>query len=93
MPVFDGSRYEGALSLRVPDADGEVKPALYSVVPPITTGMRYQTYAVLEGDRVDLLAYRMYGDPQLWWLIANANPEVFFPDDLVAGAIIRLPVL
>ena len=26
-----------------------------------------------EGDRLDLLAYQFYGDPELWWFIANVN--------------------
>lgn len=93
MPVFDGSRYESALALRVPDAAGEVRPALYSVIAPLSSGMNYRTYVVLEGDRLDLLAYRLYGDPQLWWVIANANPEYLFPDDLTPGSTIRLPTL
>lgn len=93
MTVFDGSRYEGAITVRVPDADGEVRPALYSVIQPLTTGSRYRTYVIEEGDRLDLLAHRIYGDSLLWWVIADANPEHLFPDDLTAGTTIRVPVL
>tara|TARA_B100001094_G_scaffold212487_1_gene206436 strand:- start:5473 stop:5751 length:279 start_codon:yes stop_codon:yes gene_type:complete len=26
-----------------------------------------------DGDRLDIIAYRFYGDAKLWWIIANAN--------------------
>ena len=32
------------------------------------------TYIITQsGDRLDLLAYRFYGDVSLWWYIARAN--------------------
>ena len=30
-------------------------------------------YTVASTDRIDLLAYRFYGDPRLWWVIAYRN--------------------
>ncbi len=35
------------------------------------------TYIVKEGDRLDLLAYRFYGDPTKFWLICDANQPMF----------------
>lgn len=35
------------------------------------------------GDRLDRLAGDYYGDPRFWWVIAEANPDIFFPADLV----------
>jgi nucleoid-associated protein YgaU len=35
------------------------------------------TYVVKEGDRLDLLAYRFYGDPTKFWLICDANQPMF----------------
>ena len=34
------------------------------------------------GDRLDRLAGDYYGDPRFWWVIAEANPDIFFPADL-----------
>lgn len=31
------------------------------------------TYTILEGDRLDSLAGRYYGDGRLWWVIAAAS--------------------
>jgi hypothetical protein len=30
-------------------------------------------HAVVGGDRLDMLAYRYLGDPELWWRIADGN--------------------
>jgi hypothetical protein len=40
-------------------------------------------HAVVDGDRLDNLAGRYFGDPELWWRIADANLGTD-PDDLTA---------
>ncbi|OLS52127.1 LysM peptidoglycan-binding domain-containing protein [Rhodovulum sulfidophilum] len=40
-------------------------------------------YTLKVGDRLDKLAGEFYGDPRLWWAIAEANPQVFLPADLI----------
>ncbi|MET8336025.1 LysM domain-containing protein [Streptosporangium canum] len=40
-------------------------------------------HTVVEGDRLDLLANRYLGDPELWWRIADANVAAH-PDELTA---------
>jgi len=45
----------------------------------------------VDGDRFDVISYKVYGLPDYWWRIANANPEIFYPDLLVTGSIIRIP--
>lgn len=32
----------------------------------------------VEGDRLDNLAYRFYGDSTLYWIIAAANPQIAY---------------
>jgi hypothetical protein len=53
----------------------------------------YARYQVIQGETYQLLADRMWGDAGMWWRIADANPQIFFPDDLKPGDIIRLPLL
>lgn len=48
-------------------------------------------HLVMEGDRLDLLAQRYYGDPQKYWLICDANDTVFPEDLLVLGRILQIP--
>lgn len=48
-------------------------------------------YYVTMQDRIDLLATRFYGDPNLWWVIAAANNLDILPTNLVEGTTIRIP--
>jgi len=47
-------------------------------------------HTVVEGDRVDLLAFRYLGKAELWWIICDYN-DVFFPLELDAGTVLRIP--
>ena len=47
-------------------------------------------HTVVEGDRMDLLAYRYLGDARLWWIICDYN-DLFFPLALNAGWVLRIP--
>lgn len=49
-------------------------------------------HLVVDGDRVDLLAYKYLGDPTLWWVICDVN-DLAFPLDLPVGATVRIPSL
>lgn len=48
-------------------------------------------YTPLIDDRIDLLAYKFYGDPVLWWILAVANGMEELPTDLKYGSSIRVP--
>lgn len=43
----------------------------------------YVRHMVREGDRLDRLAQDYFGDPRLWWVIAEANPGLLTPADLL----------
>jgi|TARA_B110000908_G_scaffold161542_1_gene206024 nucleoid-associated protein YgaU len=45
------------------------------------------------GDRLDLLAHQFYNDPNLWWVINNANPDTTRGDSIVVkrGVQLRVP--
>ena len=49
------------------------------------------TYATLEGDRIDNVAAKTLGDPELFWRIADGNRELE-PDALTAaiGRVLRI---
>jgi nucleoid-associated protein YgaU len=66
--------------------DGQVISIRKTVAP--TT---YTVYTVRDGDTLDLLATSMYGDPTLYWRIADMNPHIAFPDLLQVGDVLRLP--
>lgn len=44
-----------------------------------------------QGDRLDLLAKRYYGDHRLWWIIAEFNNIMYFFDEIAEGTKLILP--
>lgn len=55
------------------------------------TVVTYTTYTVRDGDTMELLAARAYGDPTQYWRIADMNPHIRFPDSLISGDVLRIP--
>jgi len=52
-----------------------------------------QEYYYKETDRsFQFLAFRFLKDPHLWWQVAEANPEVWYPLDLTMGAYLHVPI-
>lgn len=51
-------------------------------------------YSVEKGyeNRIDLISYRFYGTPLLWWAIAVMN-KIQDPMDVKAGIVLRIPTL
>jgi nucleoid-associated protein YgaU len=88
--VFQGSRYAGVEVVNPPDISGERHPALALRKLAETPGVL--EHVVSDGDRLDLLAHRFYGDPTKYWLILDANPDVLNPFQLLqAGRRILIP--
>lgn len=90
MAFSSTSRYLGASPFNVEDARrGRVQGVgLGYTVSPI---VNFRLYQVQAGDRWDRIAHRYLGDPQLWWRLADLNPELFDPRALRPGILIRLP--
>lgn len=89
--ITEGSRYAQALVVRVTLSDGTYQWAVLGERWATLQNMAYRYRTVQQGDRLDLIAMREYGDPLLWWIIARSNPEVFYPDELPVGAVLRIP--
>jgi hypothetical protein len=68
---FRGSRYEPVPNAEVATADGRiVRYKRRRVIPDLRTSL---ATTVRNGDRPDLLAYRALGDPELFWMLCDAN--------------------
>ena len=63
------------------------------VTPPPEVYQAGQPLLVTDSDRLDALAYRQFGEPTAWWMIADANRAIH-PDDVLAklGEQIGMPV-
>ena len=75
------SRYVSLEEVRTVDSRGRVLPSkALRLIPKREAAM---THRVQKADRLDLLAHKYYGDPDKWWLIADANPEWQLPSDIL----------
>lgn len=86
---FKGSRYESVATDSMTNAQGQVvrfKKVRFIPERPAPMGL-----IVDQGERLDHIAQRVYQDPELFWLICDAN-RATWPDDLAEpGRTIRVP--
>lgn len=83
------SRYDNGVTIISAETGGV--PVIGVLRSPAASAQRFLHYQTGPNDRLDNLAYRFYQDPTLWWVIADANPELLYPDPLVPGSILRIP--
>lgn len=51
----------------------------------------YELVVFKEGQSFEELAATHLGDANLWWRIADINPQVLWPDEIASGTRIRIP--
>jgi phage tail protein X len=82
-------RYAYSRSLQTSDTK---RNYLESTIYPKVKSNDNDMYIISEeGDRLDILASKYYGDTSLWWIIAvanNLNDASFYPE---AGLQLRIP--
>jgi hypothetical protein len=91
MSVQAGSRY-----VNTPIVNLTIDGATVQVLvpgPQTPYAFQYQAYMLTGEDRIDNLAQAFYGDPTLWWQIAQGNPEILDWSTLASGTIIRIPIV
>lgn len=81
------SRYVAAILYR--DGEGEFLGSRQVQEFPPSADDRI--HLVVAGDRLDALADRYLGRPDLWWVIADAN-GIFWPGELEVGRALRIAV-
>lgn len=52
---------------------------------------KFTYHRFIQGDRLDSLAHKYYGDSQLWWVFLDANPQYRAEIDIKYGDIIKVP--
>ena len=84
------SRFYDHPSYAVPAPERGGRAVLYqprlAPVPPSRT-----TYRVQPGDRLDLMAHNLFGDPFLYWRLADANPDATLDELTTPGRTIAVP--
>jgi hypothetical protein len=86
---LESSRYHRVRKDEAKARDGRLVKIVALRKLPVVSG---DPTATKEDDRLDIIAQRLYGDPTMFWHIADANTELQ-AGDLVdeAGRIINVP--
>jgi hypothetical protein len=87
--IFKGSRYQNTPVISVLASNGKVVNALAARFVPNTPAGYLHTFSGSE--RLDLLAYRFYTNPEKFWLIADANTAMDPEDLLTPGSQLLIP--
>lgn len=86
-----GSRYEYVPEAEAVSAGGRtVVYKLLRTFPPGSPAAR--AVEVADGDRLDLIAARVYGDPEQFWRICDANGALRADELEEAGRRLRAPL-
>jgi nucleoid-associated protein YgaU len=89
LPQF--SRFGGQLTFR---ENGQIffgtfKPPVFAV----SATDSYHTIRHGQENRLDLVSFRYYRTPELWWIIMVANDILSPFDDIESGQVLRIPSL
>lgn len=87
--ILKGSRYENVGVYQASDALGRNFGVLKIRFIPLTPAGYLHTFT--SDERLDLLAYKFYGNPEKFWLIADANPDMDPADLLEPGRQLLIP--
>lgn len=93
MAIYSGSRYEHsvlAYAKAGPLLPEVVRPVLFYYFTTIGT-ITYSEYEWKTGDRIDLVANKVYQNSRMWWVILEHNPEILDPTNIPIGTILRIP--
>ncbi len=86
---FKGSRYQNVGSAQMNDGTRVVFYKKTRFVRPLRADLAHR---VLQGERLDGIAYIHFRDPERFWRICDVN-EAMWPDDLITepGKTILIP--
>ena len=89
MPRTAASRHHLLPVIDAPDADGVPRRTL-AIRRGVASPDASRHHVVSAGDTFESLAARYLSTPELWWLIADANP-VLADLDLRPGTVVAIP--
>lgn len=92
MSIYDGSRYTNVFTY----TEDSVKWGGKVTAFHIRTLLRINTsnaikHTWIEGDRLDVLSNRYYGEHQYWWFILDANPKYMEEEEINKGDVLLIP--
>ena len=87
MSVFQGSRY-----VKTPAYVRRGETLILGIRKRNTFDKEKSTfYTVVQGDTIDGIAYKHYGNAKLWWAIMDANPLYQSEIEIKPGVVLMIP--
>lgn len=88
--IFTDSRYASGILAKSYDSRTEsYGVTVFRQFPTETSAFFFYTWT--QRDRIDLVANDLLGDPELWWVIMDYNPEISNPFGIPLGTVLRIP--
>ena len=70
--------------------NGPITPIIFYEFDDIES-VNYTLHLFTDGDRLDQISFKYYGKPDLWWVVAEYNPEIQDFMHIQPGTYIRIP--
>lgn len=90
MAVTATSRYASGTITVVEDPQRGQHQAIIPA-DPVDRSFAFTFYQFTDGDTVDMLGYQFFGAGQLWWMLADLNPEILDWNNVAVGTVLRVP--
>lgn len=91
MAIVSGSRYETSIvDYFKKDENGATYPIVFYAFDSLSN-ISFSTHTFIEGETLQGLSSQYYGRPNLWWVIAEYNPELTDFINIPSGTEIRIP--
>lgn len=88
--IYSDSRYANGVVYKANDARTGVNQITVNRIFP-TVSSSYYIYIWTDADRLDVLAQRIFGNSDLWYLIMDYNPEIADGLNISPGTPVRIP--
>lgn len=90
MSIYLGSRYEDStVDFVAFTQEGDAAPVVFYAFSDLGL-ISYSEYTWKNGDRLDSVAMRFYGNPEKWWLIPEYNPQLTDIQNIPSGTVLRI---
>lgn len=90
MPVKPDSRHANLPIKQTVGPDGTLRSTITLRLGQAEPTEPLTQHRLVQGETLDQLAFRYFGDERLWWRILDANPLVY-PLDIPVGQILTIP--
>lgn len=88
--IYADSRYADGRVFKAMDSRTE-KAQITVLRKYLNLQSNYYTMTWREGDRIDVIAQKIYGSSDYWHFIMDYNPEIVDPNGIAPGTLIRVP--